>query len=116
MRIQNLQEFFQGAVKYYIFFVKNVYCNRFKKKQIETKLFKFVLDYVEWKYDNHNLVEEFCEKFVKFYIFTWVNNVNRGLSGRDHKNLNDLIKQKPQVKYYKTKGKKCAVRKMKRLN
>jgi predicted glutamine amidotransferase len=111
MRIENLQEFFQEAVKYYIFFAKNVYCNRFKKKMKRNYL------NLSWIMLSGNaLVEEFCEKFVKFYIFTWVNNVNRVLSGRDHKNLNDLIKQKAQVKYYKTKGKKCAVRKMKQLN
>jgi hypothetical protein len=92
-----------------------VYCNQLKKK-LKQKLFKFVLNDVKWKCDNHNLVEEFCEKFVKFYIFTWVNNVNRILSSRDHKNLNDVIKQKAEVKYYKTKGKKCAVKIMKQLH
>jgi hypothetical protein len=98
-----------------LFFAQNVYCNQLKKK-LKQKLFKFVLNDVKWKCDNHNLVEEFCEKFVKFYIFTWVNNVNRILSSRDHKNLNDVIKQKAEVKYYKTKGKKCAVKIMKQLH
>jgi hypothetical protein len=92
---------FSRSCEVLLFFAKNVYCNRLKKK-LKQKLFKFVLNDVEWKCDNHNLVEEFGEKFVKFYIFTWVNNVNRVLSGRDHRNLNDLIKQKAQVKYYKT--------------
>lgn len=65
--------------------------------------------------EQHNLLSIFFEKFVVFYIHSWITNINKILRGDDIRNINDPIKKKALERYKKFKLKGNKIRQMKHL-
>lgn len=63
------------------------------------------------------LIDIFLNLFIKFYVNTWIKNVNRILKGIDSRkmNVNDDVKKLAFKRYETYKGRKNKVKKLKNL-
>lgn len=81
------------------------------EKDLSLKLSEKINKYVSFNFSckKHNIKNIFIQKFVHFYIYCWIKNVNKILKGDDKRSINDNIKKLALVKCEKEKKKKAAI-------
>lgn len=84
---------------------------------LKIKLDSYVLDKFEWSCARHktDFRKHFLNLLLKFYIHSWVKNINKILKGQDNRNIHDEVKKKARAKYIQNKIKQKKISTMKKL-